>query len=107
MGELEKAGEYYRMSIEAREALLQSDPGNPIIRRNLLVAAPGAATDSLATLEEARKLIEPIAGLNTGSAETANQIASITEYEEKPRMSASSAQFTRFRWMPTVSASSA
>jgi hypothetical protein len=43
--------------------------------------APGAAADSLATLEEARKLIEPIAGLNTGSAETANQIASITEYE--------------------------
>jgi serine/threonine protein kinase len=143
LGNLERAAEYYRMSIEAREALLQSDPGNPIIRRNLLVAygnyasllgipwspnlgrpeeariyaakavaiartmvaadvnnatgkhdlgmslsrlgtidpAPGAAADSLATLEEARKLIEPIAGLNTGSAETANQIASIAEYE--------------------------
>jgi tetratricopeptide (TPR) repeat protein len=143
LGKLEQAGEYYRMAIDAREPMLQSDPDSLVIRRNLLVAygnyaallgipwspnlgrpeqarlyaakavalgremvaadaadatarhdlgmslsrlgmidpASGAAAASLAHLEEARKLLEPIVGANTGSPELAVQIALTTEYE--------------------------
>ncbi len=38
IGDLDKASEYYRQSIEAREELLKADPNNVVIRRNLLVA---------------------------------------------------------------------
>jgi tetratricopeptide (TPR) repeat protein len=143
LGDLEKAGDYYRESIEAREDLLHNDPNNTLIRRNLLIAygnyaallgvpwnpnlnrpaearvyaakavalargtveadandvtarhdlgmslgrlgmvdpAPDGVAESLASLEEARKLIEPIAGANSKSAETANQVALVLEYE--------------------------
>jgi hypothetical protein len=38
LGELEKAGEYYRESIASRERLLEAHPTNPLIRRNLMNA---------------------------------------------------------------------
>ena len=38
MGDLEKSGQYYLESIEAREELLRSDPNNNLIRRNLMIA---------------------------------------------------------------------
>jgi eukaryotic-like serine/threonine-protein kinase len=37
LGDLEKAGEYYRESIVAREELLRKDPSNPLIRRSLMI----------------------------------------------------------------------
>jgi len=37
LGELEKAGDYYRQSIEAREALMRVDPNDSALRRNLLI----------------------------------------------------------------------
>jgi len=37
LGELEKAGDYYRQSIEAREALMRIDPNDSALRRNLLI----------------------------------------------------------------------
>jgi serine/threonine protein kinase len=37
LGDLEKAGEYYREAIAAREELLRNDPHNNLLRRNLLI----------------------------------------------------------------------
>jgi tetratricopeptide (TPR) repeat protein len=44
MGELEKSGAYYVESIKARENLLQADPNNAALRRNLLIAYGNYAT---------------------------------------------------------------
>ena len=44
LGDLVKAGQNYRQSIEIREQLLQDDPANVQIRRNLLVAYGNYAT---------------------------------------------------------------
>jgi hypothetical protein len=38
MEDLEKSGQYYLESIEAREELLHNDPDNSVIRRNLMIA---------------------------------------------------------------------
>ncbi|HEY4382819.1 MAG TPA: protein kinase [Acidobacteriaceae bacterium] len=37
LGDLEKAGEYYRASIAAREELLRKDPSNNLVRRSLMI----------------------------------------------------------------------
>jgi serine/threonine protein kinase/tetratricopeptide (TPR) repeat protein len=62
LGNLEKAGDFYRQSIEVREDLLRDDPGNSIIRRNILVACGNYATllgipwsQNLGRPDEARK----------------------------------------------------
>ena len=143
MGDLEKSGQYYLESIEAREELLRNNPNSNLIRRNLMIAygnyaallgipwspnlgrpdearvysgkavsiaremveadpnnitarhdlgmslsrlgmvdpRPDGTTASLASLEEAHSLIEPILVANAHSADTANQLALILEYE--------------------------
>jgi hypothetical protein len=55
--------------------------GSSLGRLGLVDPAPDGVAESLASLEEAHKLIEPIAAANSKSAEKANQVALIVEYE--------------------------
>jgi serine/threonine protein kinase len=143
LGELEKAGDNYRQSIEIREELLRNQPDDSALQRGLLVAygtyatllgvpwspnlnrpaeariygakavslarklasadpenatarrdlaislsrlamidpAADGVTASLSGLEEAQRLLAPIAAANAKSAEMANQLAAILEYK--------------------------
>jgi hypothetical protein len=65
----------------ANDVTARRDLGSRLGRLGLVDLAPDGVAESLASLEEAHKLIEPIASANSKSAETANQVALILEYE--------------------------
>jgi tetratricopeptide (TPR) repeat protein len=73
----------------ARETV-EADANDVTARRDLALSlgslgmvdpAPDGVAESLANLEEARRLIEPIAAVNPKSAEMANQMALVLQYE--------------------------
>jgi eukaryotic-like serine/threonine-protein kinase len=69
------------VAADANDATARHDLGVSLGRVGMVDPEPGRIEESLASLEEARKLIEPIAAANAKSAETANQLALILQYE--------------------------
>ena len=66
---------------DPNDVTARRDLGMSLSRLGMLDPEPNQAAESLATLREARGLIETIAKANPGSAEAASQVAIILEYE--------------------------
>ncbi len=81
---------YAAKSVALARETVEADANDVTARRDLGISlgnlgmvdpAPDGVAESLAMLEEARKLIEPIAAANSKSTEMANQLALILEYD--------------------------
>ena len=66
---------------DLNNATARHDLGMSLSRLGMIDPAPDGVHESLASLEESRKLIEPTASPNVKSVEIANQVALILEYE--------------------------
>jgi hypothetical protein len=69
------------VSDDPNDATAKRDLGMSLSRLGMLDPEPNKAAESLATLREARGLIETIAKANPGSAEAEGQVAIIQEHE--------------------------
>ncbi len=66
---------------DASDVTARHDLGMSLSRLGMIDPGPDGVAQSLASLEEAQALIEPIVKVNPKAAETANQIGTILEYE--------------------------
>lgn len=90
LGRADEARAAAAKGVELARQMVASDPNNATARHDLgmilsrfgmIDTGPEGAGESLKSLEEARSLIEPILAANPQNTETANQIATILEYE--------------------------
>jgi tetratricopeptide (TPR) repeat protein len=90
LGRPDEARVYSGKAVSIAREMVEADPNNITARHDLGMSLsrlgmvdtpPDGTITSLASLEEARSLIEPILVANTRSADTANQLALILEYE--------------------------
>ena len=66
---------------DPNNATARHDLGMILSRMGMIDPGTGGAADSLKNLDEARALIEPILNANPKSADTANQLAIVAEYQ--------------------------
>lgn len=86
----EEARVYGKKCVALAREILRADSNDVTARRDLAMSlgrlgmvdpAPGGIAESLANLQDARDLLEPIVQSNAKSAEAAGQLAIILEYE--------------------------
>jgi serine/threonine protein kinase len=66
---------------DANDATARHDLGMSLSRLGTIDPTPGGTTESLAQLEEASSLLEPIVSANPKAAETADQLSLVLEYQ--------------------------
>lgn len=90
LGRPEEARKYAARAVELARWMVNADPKDTSARRDLAYSlgregmidpAPGQAAESLALLEEAEKLIEPMMRANAKSTDAAIEFSSILEYK--------------------------